>query len=576
MCLCAYVSTFIRGTYKFTCIRLHSVVNYFKIYMYTLQLRMYDFNGLRIFFKEKYLHTTFSGERVVSYVNIEECAKRGLKIVPRDMTWHLDGSHEVHDLYHPWESLPSSFTGIAFKLYQASGFREQPCIELKASPAKISQGHNVFGSESLELGVRNIMSALISALPDFAEMLDLDSAEFFRIDSTFSIQLPNSDVLASALDSISRVSNRYLRPSRDGDYETTIYFNKVRGEAGRNTGRSSSLCIYSKLDEVLHQLDDLKTKAKREKTNRYDDVIAALESDSLQYFATNRLRFESRICSRFFERHNLPTRVKDLLAYVSGFEQQNGEGSFCRFLWSTAMKDLLSAIDGQKITVIHDSKVKKLLHSAFDTIGKNGKLRKAKAVRLFGFYRRLTTEGYAKVKRTMGTSGKSTFYNSVNSLLSVGFSKAQLQNLDKKETLPLVHLLKFDFDKQRPADYVEPTMPCADLSYDEFLAVLSNGSVSEDNALTLDRRLSIALEKFGLPEAFVAGIKAGRAVRLNGEQSLSLALFDDGDFELFTFDSNDREDYQHRLNSIRLRNVSLGSLHQMRDVVEPSQSYAYK
>jgi II/X family phage/plasmid replication protein len=514
---------------------------------------MYDFNGLRIFFKDEFLHTTFTGDRVVSYVHIEECARRGLKIVPRDMSWHLDGTHQVHDLYHPWESLPSSFTGIAFKLYQASGFREQPCIELKASPAKITQGHNVFGSDSLELGVRAVFQALVSALPDFSKMLDFDTTEFFRIDSTFSIKLPNSDCLASALDSLARVSNRYLRPSRDGDYETTIYFNKVRGETGRNTGRSSSLCIYSKLDEVLHQIDDLKSKAKKEKTTRYNAVIEALEAESLQYFAMNRLRFEARICSRFFERHNLPTRVIDLLEFIRGYEAENGEGSFCRFLWAEAMKDLLDAISGQKITVVHDSKVKKLLHSIYDKIDKNGKLRTAKTVRLFGFYRRLCTEGYAKVKRTMGTTGKSSFYNAVNDLKAAGFSKAQLQNLDKKETLPLVHLLDFDFDAQRPLDYVEPEMPCPNLNFSEFLAVISGDVPMVDDALTLDKRLAIALDTFGLNEMFVTGLKAGRDVRLNGERSLSLALWADGEFDLIEHNPNDNDDYRFKLSLARGR-----------------------
>lgn len=543
---------------------------------------MYDFNGLRIYFKDEHLHTTFTNDRVVSYVDIKEAARRGLKIVPRDMTWHVDGSHQVHDLYHPWESLPSSFTGIAFKLYQSSGFREQPCIELKASPAKISQGHNVFGSESLELGVRNIFQALVSALPEFSQMLDFDTSEFFRIDATFSLKLPTSDALASALDSLSKVSNRYLRPSRDGDYETTIYFNKVRGEAGRNTGRSSSLCIYSKLDEILHQLEDLKSKAKKERTTRYNAVIEALECESLQYFAINRLRFEARICTRFFERHNLPTHVKSLLAFVKGFELENGQGSFCRFLWREAMKDLLEAIDGQKITVVHDSKVKKLLHSIYDTIDKNGKLRTAKTVRLFGFYRRLVTEGYAKVKRTMGTTGKSSFYNAVSDLRNAGFSKAQLQNLDKKETLPLLHLFKFDFDAQRPETYIEPKMPCADLDFAQFLAVISSGSSVREDALSVDRRLSIALEQFGLPDAFVEGLKAGRSVRIDGKRSLSLAVFDDGDFELV---ESVAEEEIHRIrDKLEFRRLSRDSAFSVEDAsselaylgISPAGHYSYK
>lgn len=542
---------------------------------------MYDFNGLRIYFKDEYLHTTFTNDRVVSYVDITEAARRGLKIVPRDMTWHVDGSHQVHDLYHPWESLPSSFTGIAFKLYQASGFREQPCIELKASPAKISQGHNVFGSDSLELGVRNIFQALVSALPDFAHMLDFDTAEFFRIDATFSLKLPTCDALASALDSLSKVSNRYLRPSRDGDYETTIYFNKVRGEAGRNTGRSSSLCIYSKLDEILHQIEDLEAKAKKEKTSRYNAVIQALKDDSLQYFATNRLRFEARICSRFFERHQLPTRVKSLLSFVKGFEQENGKGSFCRYLWTEAMKDLLEAIDGQKITVVHDQKVKKLLHSIYDTIDKNGKLRTAKSVRLFSFYRRLVTEGYAKVKRTMGTTGKSSFYNAVNALRDAGFSKAQLQNLDKKESLPLVHLFKFDFDAQRPDSYIEPRMPMPDLNYDEFISAISSNSIP-DGALTLDARVAIALQGFGLSDSFVDGLKAGRSIRLDGKRTLSLAVFGDGDFELV--ESVAEEELQRIRDKLEFRRLSRDSALSAEDAhaemaflgINPASRYSYK
>jgi len=160
-------------------------------------------------------------------------------------------------------------------------------------------------------------------------------------------------------------------------------------------------------------------------------------------------------------------------------------------------------------------------------------LRTAKSVRLFGFYRRLVTEGYAKVKRTMGTTGKSSFYNAVNDLKNAGFSKAQLQNLDKKETLPLVHLFKFDFDAQRPANYIEPKMPCADLDYSQFLAVISSGSAVREDALSIDRRVAIALEQFGLPDAFVEGLKAGRSVRLTGERSLSLAIWEDGEFDLF-------------------------------------------
>ncbi|WP_345846271.1 phage/plasmid replication protein, II/X family [Shewanella algae] len=531
---------------------------------------MYDFNGLRIPFKSEFLTTTFRDERVVSYVDIQEAARRGLNVVPREMEWHIDGSYQVHDLYHPWDSLPSSFTGIAFKMYQSSGFRDAPCVELKASPAKIAQGHNVYGSENLELGVRNIMQALASALPDFAQMLDFDNAEFFRIDATYSVSLPNRDVLASTLESLSRVSNKYLRPSRQGQYETTLYFNKVTGKDGINTGRTTSLCIYSKEHEVEHQLKDLLGKARKEKTNRYDHVIAALDDERLQYFAMNRLRFEARICSRFFDKYQLPRRVTDLLEFVRGYEEQNGEGSFCRHLWKTAMADLLDALNGQTIHIIHDQKVRKLLHAAYDTVTSTGKLRTAKANRLFSFYRRLTHEGYSEVKRTMSTTGKSTFYNSVNALKAIGFSKAQLQNAHKKESLPLCSLLTFDFDAQRPGHYVEPKMPAEHLDYAEFLASISSDTALDDGSLNIERRLGIALTNLGLSAHYVEGLKAGRSIRLNGEQKLSLAMWPDGEVDLYvhdvgTPDPGEVESYRARLAHNRA----------LRDKAAEKQGYAY-
>ncbi|MBE4156346.1 replication protein, partial [Vibrio parahaemolyticus] len=83
-----------------------------------------------------------------------------------------------------------------------------------------------------------------------------------------------------------------------------VYFNRAKGKP--DTGRTTSLCIYSKLDEVLSQLDDLKKRARKEKTSVYDRVIKELESEELQSFATNRLRFEARIKSRWFQNKDIP------------------------------------------------------------------------------------------------------------------------------------------------------------------------------------------------------------------------------------------------------------------------------
>ncbi|MDE1093160.1 phage/plasmid replication protein, II/X family, partial [Klebsiella pneumoniae] len=93
-------------------------------------------------------------------------------------------------------------TGIAFKVFQASGFKLEACVELKASPAKVMQGHNVYGSDSLRVSSTFILKSLKSALPDFSNMLDFTRIEVFRFDSTYSLQLDSPDVLQSALDSL--------------------------------------------------------------------------------------------------------------------------------------------------------------------------------------------------------------------------------------------------------------------------------------------------------------------------------------------------------------------------------------
>jgi len=55
------------------------------------------------------------------------------------------GGYQVEDISHAWESLSTGFTPLAFKVFhQSLGKRIQPGVELKASPAKLLQGHNVF------------------------------------------------------------------------------------------------------------------------------------------------------------------------------------------------------------------------------------------------------------------------------------------------------------------------------------------------------------------------------------------------------------------------------------------------
>ncbi|MCH1224760.1 phage/plasmid replication protein, II/X family, partial [Pseudomonas aeruginosa] len=74
--------------------------------------------------------------------------------------------YDVEGLPHAWESLPSSYTPMAFKVFhQSLGMRLDPGVELKASPAKLLQGHNVFGPSSIRMGAEVMLKWLAGTYP---------------------------------------------------------------------------------------------------------------------------------------------------------------------------------------------------------------------------------------------------------------------------------------------------------------------------------------------------------------------------------------------------------------------------
>lgn len=497
---------------------------------------MYDFIHARIFFKNDFYTTVQKGEDFQFTIDMRELLSRGLSLSVNASEGD-DGETLLSDLNHPWASLPSSYTGIAFKVFQGSGFREAACLEFKASPAKVMQGQNVYGSDCLQTCAAYMMENIKRAFPKLSEMLDFKETYIIRLDTTYSLQLESRDQLEAAINSLSQVSNRNLRQSKDTDHETTVYFNRAKGKP--DTGRATSLCIYSKLDEVLSQLSDLKKRARKEKTCAYDRVIKELESEQLQDFATNRLRFEARIKSRWFQNKDIPQNLFDLLDYVRKFERQEGE-SFCLWAWRESMKDLLDAIQGQSIAVVHDHHVKDLLHKHFDTerTAPNGTtyISQAKAMRLFQLYDRLKHNTYKRVKDTMSKSG---FYRGINDLMEIGFSKSELQSLHIKEHTPMAQVLTFDFDNQRPAHAFKPSVGHLDTP-EKLLAYLTGEDV-KPLALNLVHQVRDALDSHGLHGVSTTGLIGGRSVRVSKDKAVSLVILKHGESKLVFHDPDTPE-----------------------------------
>ena len=69
--------------------------------------------------------------------------------IPLEASIDIDGN--TTNLRHAWETIPSSFRSLAFKVIfmPSHPTHYEHFIEIKASPVKIMHGHNLFGSYDL-------------------------------------------------------------------------------------------------------------------------------------------------------------------------------------------------------------------------------------------------------------------------------------------------------------------------------------------------------------------------------------------------------------------------------------------
>ena len=70
------------------------------------------------------------------------------------------------ELKHPYESLPSSYSGMGIKFFADNVANTTPYVSMNAS-VKILQGHNVYGGESVKNLAAEMLYLLQSNYPDF-------------------------------------------------------------------------------------------------------------------------------------------------------------------------------------------------------------------------------------------------------------------------------------------------------------------------------------------------------------------------------------------------------------------------
>ena len=250
------------------------------------------------------LHIPIREEFVVVTGNLHsvrgDVADYQIRAVPSYFKRALDGSITHGDLFHPYESLPSSYSGMAMKFNAVNVANTRPYVSLNAS-VKILQGHNVFGGESVKNLACEMLALLRSVYPAFFSCLDVQNASISRIDSTFSARLDNPDLIAPCLRFLSNISNGHRKSDKDKrDFYNTVYW-------GGKTSRLGGCKVYGKHNEMMVEVDKLRDNVAKGyvASQRRLDVF----TPDLLEWSRGLLRFESSTKKRKLELLNIPSNL---------------------------------------------------------------------------------------------------------------------------------------------------------------------------------------------------------------------------------------------------------------------------
>jgi len=497
---------------------------------------MYDFLEITVPFKSDFINQS-NGCGYVDFAKLS--SSTGLKVAAGDCEYSVSGESVIRDLYVPWSKLPSSYTDIACKVFDAAPEAniEWGYFRFKASPAKVMQGHNVYGSDNLRNCLEHLLYNLQTASPELYNALEWGLAEFSRIDSTYSIKFESKDIMAQAVRALRCVHNRYVRPSNryinkslGDDLSATVYWNAATSD-NADAGRSKTLLFYVKDAELKNQLSTLQRRAKKERSDRYDHVLSELCSHKLQEFTANRGRFEGRAKKRLLNRVCGTSNIWAVLRYAEKFESTNGY-SFCEYLFNEMFGDLFDALEGGEIEVYDDYKVKNLLRTTYFKMTPKGNISYAKADRLFRFYLSLCDRGYDYIK---AHTHKSTLKRNIDDLCAIGLSKADLQTAKNGERMKLGKVISIDFNNQRPDDYVEPESPYTSRLNDNNYLVNEFGyspRLAHEFGLA-ENKVDALIDALGLSEdEHIDDLLDFQEIPISPRESLSLVVWPDGEIAL--------------------------------------------
>lgn len=356
--------------------------------------------------------------------------------VPLEQSINREG--ETYSTRHPWESIPSSYEGMAFKIcdYRYTKLDDFYII-LKCSPAKIMLGHNVFGSSDFQDCFLAMISLFTETYPQVMEHLDQSSWFLNHIDITYFSRTTSQHLVTAFINSLHTVSYGQVK-SRTG-YNGTAYF-------GKKSSRLKKIKVYSKYDELLASIEKIKRRPDGEL------LIDEIYTPELLQWAKEMIRWEVSLYHRYLERRGLDCRVIELI--------KNNNLSQNRLIehWKDSLRGLFKAFEGKEMKTINEENTRAELRLKFSKITPTGKTTHTTADGAFRTFLLIKEKGWLNAQDLLP---KRTFYRHVSMLTECGLSRAALQNMagsDSSNVIPFMRFIEVKFEEQFPPWFDQSTL----------------------------------------------------------------------------------------------------------------------
>jgi len=400
---------------------------------------MIDWLTLRVPFKREYFQSSTSfdtGYPVVVpplYLSLSDLS------IPLEVFMDADGDKTGER--HPWESIPSSFSGMGFKVFDFRHMKEPVFyVEIQSSPAKLMQGHNIFGTDCLKTCSLFMLDLLSNKYPVLSGYLDFDAVFVDTIDLTYFSRAESSYVASQFLTFLSHVSKGQTK-SRHGFRGETVYF-------GKKNSRLKKLKVYLKPSEVENFIkkETVRLSSKNKKVADLADYkLSKIYTPDLLAWCEGMIRWEARLKHRWFERRGISCLLTD---FITTFDSIS--------FWQDSFSDIFQALGNTTMNIINDETIEAQLLDTFKVF--NDRTKKwsfTKAKNAYSTYCLIKSLGYIEAHRI--TSSRATFYNHLSMLSDIGVTQAYLQNMKggghTADIIPVVQFITVDFNSQYPPFY---------------------------------------------------------------------------------------------------------------------------